>query len=262
MMQLRVVIAFAIALTVAGQPLPAQRTTPPPSSPTENAPPPEVARAIADVEKRLDRALDSRDRKGLEPLVATRFTWVHASDGRTDSREVWLSNAAQGMALSGQHNARTEHGVTLAAYGAPQPHTIVRMARVQLIDSASKRESWLRQTHVFVRGVDGAWQLALGQGVMMYEGPPLDAALHARYSGTYVIAPGRALILTWEDGALFARFPSGATTQVFLASPTEEAARTVGAGRLRFTLGPEGRPVVATLVRDEQEVWRATRSAP
>ena len=77
--------------------------------------------------------------------------------------------------------------------------------------------------------------------------------------GTLVIDAGRVLRLAWEDGALLATFPGGARTQVFLASPTEEAVRTAGLARLRFTLGPDGRPADATLVRDGQEVWRATR---
>jgi uncharacterized protein DUF4440 len=233
-----------------------------PAPPAADVPSAEVARAIAGIEERLEGALARRDRSGLEPLLAEGFSWIHASDGRIDSREVWLANAAQGMALSGQRNARTEHGATLTAFGAPEPHTVVRVARVRLVDPEGKRESWMRQTHVLVRGTDGAWRLAWGQGVVMYEGAPLDGALHARYAGTYPLAPGRVLTLAWEDGALLATFPNGSRTQIFLASPTEEAARTAGAGRLRFTLGPDGRPTAAALVRDGQEVWRAPRTAP
>jgi hypothetical protein len=96
----------------------------------------------------------------------------------------------------------------------------------------------------------------------MYEGPQLDLAMHERYAGTYVISPERKLILSWEDGALFATFPTGAKAQIFLASPTEEATRTAGGGRFRFTPGADGRPVSVTLVRGEQEVWRASRGAP
>jgi hypothetical protein len=233
---------------------------PAPVPPAAGAPPPDVAAAIADVEARLERALRHRDRAALDAVVATPFTWVHASDGRTDTRDVWLASAAQGSALTGQRVERSEHGPSLAAYGTPQPHTVVRVARVRLLDATGGRESWIRQTHVLVRDADGAWRLALGQGVLMYEGPPLDAALHARYAGTYVISPGRQLVLAFEDGALFATFPNGGAAQVFLASPTEEASRTLGAGRLRFTLGPDGRPVAAALVRGDREVWRATRT--
>ena len=92
--------------------------------------------------------------------------------------------------------------------------------------------------------------------------PGNDMAQYARYSGAYVIAPGRTLTLSWEDDALFATFPNGARTQVFLASPTDEVVRTVGAGRLRFTLGPDGRPIAAALVRGDQEVWRGVRREP
>lgn len=251
-MRLYLVTAFLLGFAVPGQP-------PATPSPTD-AKPLDVDRAIAAVEGRLESALAQRDRPALERLIATPFTWVHASDGRVDSRETWLTNAAQGMALSGQRSERSEHGAMLTAYGgAENPQTVVRVARVRLRDPKGTRESWIRQTRLFVRGADGSWQLASGQGTLMYEGPVLDPALHARYAGVYVISPGRTLTLTWENEALLASFPSGATTQIFLASPTEEAARTVGAGRLRFTLGPDRLPGAVALVRGDEEVWRATR---
>jgi len=215
--------------------------------------------AIEDVEKRFVVALDARDRPALEKVLADQFNWVHASDGRVDTREAWLQNAARGLALTGQRSERTEHGVTVQLYGAPQPSTAIRLARIRLVDAANKRESWLRQTHVLVRGEDGAWRLAMGQGVVMYEGPSLDPAMHQRYVGTYIISPDRKLVLAWEDGALQATFPTGARTQIFLASPTEEASRTEGAGKLKFTLGEDGRPVAVSLVRRDQELWRAKR---
>lgn len=255
-------LATALMFFAAARLLLAESPSPALTSAAESPPSPEVARAIAEAEARFESALARRDRAALEALVAAPFTWVHASDGRVDSREVWLANAAQGMALAGQRSVRTEYGPVLAAYGTPEPHTVVRVARVRLLDSAGKRESWLRQTHLFVRSADGAWRIASGQGVVMYEGPPLDAALHARYGGTYVIAPTRMLTLTWEDDALLATLPSGAKAQIFLGSPTEEVTRTLGAGRLKFTLGPDGRPVGAALVRGDQELWRATRSEP
>ncbi len=223
---------------------------------------PEIVQTISAVEVKLESALAERNRTALEALIAEPFLWVHGSDGRVETRDVWLAAAAKGMALSGQRNARTEHGVTIAAYGTAEPETVVRVARVQLRDHAQNRKSWMRQTHVFVRGRDGQWRLASGQGTLMYEGPTLDPELHARYPGTYVINPGRTLKLTWDDGALIAVFPSGATTQIFLASPTEEAVRTIGAGGLRFTLGPDGRPVAVALRRGKQEIWHATRAEP
>lgn len=222
----------------------------------------DTAADVARFEDRFVDALDRRDAMALDALLANPFTWVHASDGRVDNRETWLASAAKGMALTGQRTVRTEHGASLDFYGTPKPQTAVRVARVRLVDAPNNRESWLRQTHVLVRGADGAWRLALGQGVVMYEGPPLDLAMHERYAGTYSISPERKIVLSWEDGALLATFPNGAKTQVFLASPTEEASRTLGSGRLRFTLGADGRPVTVALVRGDQEVWRATRAAP
>ena len=225
-------------------------------APGANASTPEEE--IAALESQLEAGLAARDRKLLEPLIAEPFTWVHGSDGRVDQREDWLANAARGMALSGQKSARSEHGASLVFYGDPV-HTAVRVTRVRLLDPAGKRESWMRQTHTLVRGSAGKWQLAMGQGVIMYDGPPLDPALHARYAGVYVLGDGRQLVLEWSDGALLATFPSGAHTQVFLASPTQEAIRNPAAGALTFTLDANGSPTHAALVRAGQEQWRAAR---
>ena len=251
------VLGFVVGATQA---VSAQAASP--RGPSPSGAPPEIARAIDSVEARFERALARRDRAALEDIIAAPFTWVHASDGRVDSRDGWLAASAQGMALTGFRSIRTEHGPVLTAYGAPQPHTVVRVARVQIVDSAGTRESWFRQTHVFARGDDGSWRMTLGQGTLMYEGQRLDPALHARYGGTFVLPDGRTLTLAWADGALFATLPNGATAQIFLGSPTEEVVRTVGSGRLRFTLDSAGRPVTAALVRGDAEVWRATRRAP
>jgi hypothetical protein len=211
---------------------------------------------IAAAESRLAAGLAARDAKLLDPLIADPFTWVHSSDGRVDDRKTWLESAARGMALSGQRNARSEHGATLSTYGEPA-HTAVRVARVRL--ALQDRESWIRQTHTWVRDSAGAWKLAMGQGVVMYDGPPLDAALHARYAGTFALDDGRKLTLGWEEPLLFATFPNGAQSQIFLASPTEEAVRNPNAGSLRFELDESGKPKSVALVRAGQEIWRAKR---
>lgn len=217
-----------------------------------------AAADIAALESKLEAGLAARDIKLLEPLLANRFAWVHGSDGRMDGRKEWLASAARGMALTGQRNARSEHGVILTLYGDDQPHTAVRIARVRIVDSAGGREMWMRQTHTLVRDTAG-WKLAMGQGVIMYDGPPLDPALHARYAGVYVIDENRRLTLDWDDGALLAIFPNGAQTQVFLASPTQEALRNPAAGVLNFTLDEKGNPIAASLVRGTQELWRGAR---
>lgn len=205
----------------------------------------------------LQQALQRRDRPALERLVAAGFTWVHASDGRSDDRESWLASAQRGLALTGQRLKRTEHGASIALFPAGRPMMAVRVLRVRLLDEG-RRESWLRQTQTWVR--DGeAWKLAAGQGSLMYEGAPLDATLHARYAGRYEIAPGRGLVLDWDGEALLATWPGGQRGQVFLASPTEEATRTVGSGRLRFELDAAGAPVAASLVRGDEVLWRAPR---
>ena len=218
-------------------------------------------RATAEIdtlESKLQAGLVARDAKLLDPLVADPFIWVHSSDGRVDGRKGWLAEAARGMALSGQRNARTEHGASVVFHGN-DPHTAIRVARVQIVDVAGGREVWMRQTHTLVRDPGGPWKLAMGQGVVMYDGAPLDPDLHARYAGTYVIDAARKLVLEWTDGALLATFPNGAQTQVFLASPTQEAMRTPGAGVLHFTLDTQGNPKTASLVRGSQEIWKANR---
>jgi hypothetical protein len=210
---------------------------------------------LAAAEARLAAGLAARDAKLLEPLIADPFTWVHSSAGRVDDRKTWIESASRGMALSGQRNSRSEHGSTLAMHGEPV-HTAIRVARVRL--QFPDRESWIRQTHTWVRAGD-AWKLAMGQGVVMYDGPPLDAALHARYAGTFALGDGRMLTLIWQDPILLAALPNGAETQVFLSSPTEEAVRNPNAGALRFELDERGRPHSAALVRAGQEIWRARR---
>lgn len=216
----------------------------------------QVAREVAAVEARFDSALARRDRAALEPLLADGFTWVHANDGRLDTRDVWLAEATRGMALAGQRNQRTKFELTTVVHGG---HTAIRSARVRLRFASPPGEGWLRQSLTFVRQADG-WRLAAGQGTRMYDGPVTDTALYQRYAGTYVIAPGRSLALRWDGDALLATWPSGTRVQTFLASPTEEWVAVPRAGRLRFTLGPDGRPTVVTAVRDTAVLWRAERS--
>lgn len=224
------------------------------SSATLAAPP---ADDIAALEHRLAAGLAARDAKLLEPLIADPFMWVHGSDGRVDDRKTWLESAARGMALSGQRNPRSEYDISVTTYGEPA-QTVVRMSRVRLEQQG--RESWMRQTHTWVRDAKGVWKLAIGQGVVMYDGPPLDVALHSRYAGTFALEDGRKLVLKWQEPMLLATFPNGAQTQIFLASATEEAMRNPGAGGLRFDLDEQGNPRGVALVRAEQVVWRAKRS--
>lgn len=214
------------------------------------------AEEIAAAESRLDAGLAARDAKLLDPLLADPFAWVHSSDGRLDDRKTWLESAARGMALSGQRRARSEHGATLQFHGSP-PHTAVRVSRVRLADA--EHESWIRQTHIWVHNTAGNWQLVMGQGVTMYDGPRLHTELQARYAGVFALDDGRRLLLEWQEGALLATFPNGAQTQVFLASPTEEAVRNPLAGNLHFELDERGIPRAVALMRSGQAVWRGTR---
>lgn len=250
-MRRRVVVALAALTASAGRAGPMLG-----QSGTNPAPASHVAQEIAAVEARIDSALASRDQAALGRLVADSFTWIHGADGRVDSRETWLRQAAVGMALTRQSRERSAFDTTLVVHGG---HTAVRTSRLRLRSRDGARESWLRQRLVFVRRPHG-WRLASGQGTLLYDGPPTDTALYSRYAGRYVIAPGRVLLMEWDGDALMATLPSGARAPIFLASPTEEAARSASAGRLRFTLGPDGRPVTAALVRDTMVLWRAERA--
>jgi hypothetical protein len=161
------------------------------------------------------------------------------------------------MALSGQRSRRSEHGVTISVLG--DGRTALRLARVRLLDAEASRESWMRQTHLLVRDARDDWRLAMGQGVIMYDGLPLDNSLHARYAGRYDLPDGRRLQVEWQEPALLAILPSGAHTQIFLASPTEEQVRVPAAGAMRFTLAADGSPVSVALVRNGKELWQAIR---
>ncbi len=91
---------------------------------------PTVVQAIQAAAERVNIALEQRNRPVLEGLLTASFSWVHQADGRIDSRDEWLANAARGLALAGQRSVRSEHGVEVAAYGVvdPQgPHTVVRL---------------------------------------------------------------------------------------------------------------------------------------
>ena len=91
------------------------------------------------------------------------------------------------------------------------------------------------------------------------KGPIVDTSTYGPYAGWYAIAPGRTLLLTTASEGMLARWPNGEERQVFLLTPTEFAA---GPDRLRFTLGPDGRPREVALLVDGREVWRAARGGP
>lgn len=227
----------------------------PPPARRGGAPPSAVAREIANIEERIDSALARHDTAALAPLVADSFRFVHAMDGRVDSRATWLADAARGMALSRQRNALLTFDTTLTVYGG---QTAVRTSRVRLRITAVPRESWVQQMRVYVREPAG-WRLAYGQGTRMYDGPVIDTALYRRYAGTYVIDPARSLVLEWDGYALMARWPNGSRAQTFLASPTDELVASRDLARLHFTLGADGRPTAVSSVRDTTVLWRAER---
>jgi ketosteroid isomerase-like protein len=213
---------------------------------------PDVERAIGAVEARFDEALEKRDRAALDGLLADSFVWIHALDGRVDSRSVFLDQTARGLGLSRQREESSTFDATLAVYGS----TAIRTARVRIRFKDGTRETWMRQNRVFVRD-GGQWKLASAQGTRMYEGPVTTPKAYEPYAGRYVIDTKRSLRLDWDGDALLAIYPSGARSQVFLKSPTEEAVQ--GPDHFRFVLNEGGRPVAVLLLRGEQQVWRGER---
>lgn len=179
-----------------------------------------VERAIGAVEARFDEALEKRDRAALDGLLADSFFWFHALDGRVDSRSVFLDQAARGLGLSRQREESNMFDHTLAVYGS----AAIRTARVRIGFKDGTRETWMRQNRVFVLD-GGQWKLASAQGTRMYDGPVTTSKTYQPYAGRYVIDTKRSLRLEWDGDALLAIYPSGARSQVFLRSPTEEAGR-------------------------------------
>ena len=224
-----------------------------PAAAPDAAPAADVSRALDAVDAAFDDALGTRDRAALERVLADPFTWVHALDGRVDNRAVFLDQTASGPGLARQREQTDTFDAVLALHGS----TAIRTARVRVRFRDGSRETWMRQTRVYVR--DGsAWKLASGQGTRMYDGPLIDPDLYRRYTGTYDIEGRRPLCLEWDGRALLATYPGGTRTQVFLKSPTEEEALG-GADRLRFTLDADGRPSSVALMRGADQVWRARR---
>jgi ketosteroid isomerase-like protein len=218
-----------------------------------NSPPAaDAASAIDAVEARFDDALAKRDRAALDELLAESFVWIHALDGRVDSRAVFLDQTARGLGLSRQREDHTTFDRTLALYGS----TAIRTTRVRIRFKDGVRETWMRQNRVYVS--DGVhWRLASAQGTRMYDGPVTAARTYEPYAGTYVIDTKRSLRLEWDGDALHATYPSGARTQVFLKSPTEEAVQ--GPDHFRFELSADGRPLAVLLLRGEEQIWRGER---
>ncbi|HUQ87874.1 MAG TPA: DUF4440 domain-containing protein [Vicinamibacterales bacterium] len=212
----------------------------------------DVARAIAAADARFEDALDKRDGAALEAVLADSFTWVHALDGRFDSRATFVAQTARGMGLSRQREDATTFDNALAIY----PSTAVRVSRVRVRFKDGSRETWMRQTRVFVLE-GGQWKLASGQGTRMYDGPWTTARMYEPYAGSYVIDEKRSLRLEWDGDALIATYPSGTRTQLFLKSPTDEA--VFGPDHLKFELNAAGAPVAVQLFRGEEVIWRAAR---
>lgn len=212
----------------------------------------DVAREIGVVEARFDEALEKRDRAMLDGLLAESFVWIHALDGRVDSRSVFLDQTARGLGLSRQREESRTFDNTLAVYGS----AAIRTARMRIRFKDGTRETWMRQNRVFVSD-RGQWKLASGQGTRMYDGPVTTSTTYEPYAGTYVIDTERSLRLEWDGDALLATYPSGARSQVFLKSPTDEAVQ--GPDHFRFVLNEGGRPVAVLLLRGEEQVWRGER---
>jgi hypothetical protein len=194
-------------------------------------------RAVAEVERRFEQALERRDRAALEDV---------------DSRSVFINNAARGMGLSRQRNGSTTFDRTVAVHG----DTAVVTSRVRTRSADGDRETWFRQSRLYIRSATG-WKMAMGQGTRMYDGPVTTSPLYARYPGVYLLQDGRRLQMEWDGDSLIATLPNGAQSQVFLKSPTEEAIATPE--HFLFVLDASGHPTAVRLMRGDTELWRADR---
>jgi ketosteroid isomerase-like protein len=209
-------------------------------------------RAIAEVERRFEIALEKRDRAELESVLADPFTWIHAQEGRVESRSVFIDNAVRGMGLARQYTQSATFERTLDIYG----DSAIATSRVRNRFPDGGREVWFRQSRVYVRE-GSTWKFAMGHGTVMYDGPVTRGDLYARYAGTYAIPDGRILRMDWDGDSLIATFPGGTRSQVFLKSPTEEA--IASPNRFLFTLDSTGRPTTVHMMRGTSEAWRAER---
>jgi ketosteroid isomerase-like protein len=209
-------------------------------------------RAIADVERRFEIAVEKRDRAELEKVLADPFTWIHAQEGRVESRSVFIDNAVRGMGLGRQYTQSATFERTLDIYG----DSAIATSRVRNRFPDGGREVWFRQSRVYVRE-GSTWKFAMGHGTVMYDGPVTRGDLYARYAGTYAIPDGRVLKMDWDGDSLIATFPGGTRSQVFLKSPTEEA--IASPNRFLFTLDSSGRPTRVRMMRGTSEAWRAER---
>lgn len=211
-----------------------------------------AARALAEVEQRFEHALEQRDRAELEAVLAAPFTWVHALDGRIDSRSVFIDNAVRGSGLARQRNDSSVFDRAVILYG----DAAVVSSRVRIRSRDGERETWFFQSRVYVRE-DRGWKLLSGQGTRMYDGSVTRSDLYSRYAGTYVLLDGRRLEMKWDGDALLATLPNGSRSQVFLQSPTEEATATPE--HFLFVVDSSGEPSAVRLMRDSSELWQAER---
>jgi ketosteroid isomerase-like protein len=233
-------VLLLLAATLAGLQTPAETTR-------------AAERATAEVEQRFNQAVEKHDRAELENFLADPFTWIHALDGRVESRSMFIASVLNGQALARQRaDSSTTFDRVVALYG----DTAIATARVRTRFPGGTRETWVRQSRVYVRDGRG-WKLALGHGTALYDGPPTTSELYGRYAGTYVMADGRTLRLEWDGDSLMATLPNGPRTQIFLKSPTEEV--TALPEHFAFTLDAAGRPTIVRSMRGSMEVWRAER---
>lgn len=186
------------------------------------------------------------------------------SHADVESRDAFFKQSQAGRGPTGtrQHTLRTEFQPTLTVEG----HTAVRTVRARLRRNDGLGEIWMFQRFVYVRGDDGEWRMMSGQGTPLYDGPAIDTALYARYAGTCEAdpeyrSPTRGpLRIVWDGAALLSTLPGGAHIFVFLRSPIEEMYEYPLNSEIRFELGPDGRPVAASIERNGKRTWYGHRT--
>lgn len=207
--------------------------------------------AIESVYREIDRAIVSRDRAALEPLLARSFTFVHAN-GALDAGPIFLSRVAAGTAMVRQRTKDyAEFDISTTLYGDT---TAVRRSRVRFRMKQQNVEIWMIQSRTFVK--TDRWRMAISHGTRIYRGPIIDETTYRNIEGTYYPGSGAPLLLKWHGGGVIAVWPdTGTTTQVFPAGVDFED----GYRRLKFELGADGRPRSVAGFEDQTQIFEGVR---
>jgi hypothetical protein len=69
--------------------------------------------------RRFNQAVENRDPPELERVLADPFTWIHALDGRLESRSTFIVNVVNGQGLARQRADSSTTLIEQSQYGHP-----------------------------------------------------------------------------------------------------------------------------------------------